>query len=92
MLNLEVYHKIHYYFYNVLILINNLANYGGDKGTNLFVNRNGEYNGIVIELQERVYPLFTDHSVHSIYLNIESNYTNNMVLIDRFGLVNLYQK
>lgn len=73
-------------------LINNLANYGGSTGTNLFVNRNGEYNGIVIELEERVYPLFTDHSVHSIYLNIESNYTNNMILIEKFNLVSLFQK
>lgn len=78
--------------YNNNKLINNLANYGGNPGTNLFVNRNGEYNGIVIELEERVYPLFTDNSVHSIYLNIESNYTNNMGLIEKFNLVNLYQK
>ncbi len=73
-------------------LIKNLANLGGSKGTNLFVNRNGEYNGIIIELQDRVYPLYTDQSVHSIYLNIETNYTNNILLIEKFGLEMLYQK
>ncbi len=78
--------------YNGSKLVNNLANYGGNKGSSLFVNRNGEYNGIIIELEERVYPLFTDNLVHSIYLNIESNYTDNIILIDKFGLINLYQK
>ena len=32
------------------------------------------------------------NSVHQIYLNIESGYTNNLFLIEKFNLVNLYQK
>ncbi len=73
-------------------LLKNVANLGGDKGTCLFVNRNGEYNGIVIELQERVYPLYLDIYVHSIYLNIESNYTKNLEIIEKFNLSKLYQE
>jgi hypothetical protein len=73
-------------------ILKNLANVGGEIGTKLFVNRNGEYNGIIIELQEKVYPLYLDSIVHSIYLNIESNYVNNIHLIDKLGLTQLYQK
>ncbi len=73
-------------------ILQNLANLGGNKGTKLFVDRNGEYNGIVIELQDKVYPLFLDGVVHLLYLNIESNYTNNMFLIEKYGLIELYQK
>ncbi len=78
--------------YNGNKKLQNLANFGGEIGTKLFVDRNGEYNGIVIELQEKVYPLFLDETVHSIYLNIESNYSSNILLIERFGLTELFQK
>ena len=73
-------------------LLKNVANFGGDKGTCLFVNRNGEYNGIVIELLDKVYPLYLDIPVHSIYLNIESNYTGNLEIIEKFNLSLLYQE
>ncbi len=72
--------------------VKNLANWGGEKGQALFVNRNGEYNGIVVELLEQVYPLYLTNSVHQIFLNIESNYTDNPIIIERFGLVKLFQE
>ena len=78
--------------YNNKKLLNNLANYGGENGDKYIVNRNGEYNGIIIELQDKVYPLYLSNSVHKIYLNIETGYTNNNEIIEKFNLVSLYQK
>ena len=69
-----------------------LGNWGGDIGSRYFVDRNGEYTGIVIQLEEKMYPLYLTNSVHQIYLNIESGYTNNLMLIEKFNLVNLFHK
>jgi hypothetical protein len=55
-------------------------------------NRNGEYNGIVIELCEKMYPLYLSNSVHQIYLCIEYNYINIAIYIEIFGSEKLYQK
>ena len=77
---------------NGLSQLDNLANYGGDAGGKYFVNRNGEYTGIVIELMEKVYPLYLSNSVHQIYLCVEKAYIGIGVLIERFGLEKLYQK
>jgi hypothetical protein len=73
-------------------LKNDLGNWGGELGSRYFVPRNGEYGGIIIELEENLLPLYLTNSVHQIYLNIESGYTNNMLIINKFNLVNLYQK
>lgn len=73
-------------------LKNDLGNCGCELGSRYFVDRNGEYTGIVIQLEQKVYPLYLTNSVHQIYLNIEYWYTNNIVLINKFNLVNLYQK
>jgi hypothetical protein len=72
--------------------IHNIANYGANSYSKYFVDRNGEYSGIIIEIQEKMFPLFFSHSVHQIYLNIETDYENNMLIIQKFGLENLYQK
>jgi hypothetical protein len=75
---------------NGLSQIDNLANYGGDIGSKYFVNRNGEYNGIVIELMDKVYPLYLSNSIHQIYLCVETDYIGIGILIERFGLGKLY--
>lgn len=70
--------------------LDNLANFGGLIGSRYFVARNGEYNGIVIELEENLLPIYMSNSVHQFYMCVESNYININTLIERFGLVNLY--
>ena len=71
--------------------LDNLANYGGIVGSRYYVNRNGEYNGIVIELEENLLPIYLSNSVHQFYMCVESNYVGINVLIERFGLESLYQ-
>ena len=71
--------------------IDNLANFGGLIGSRYFVARNGEYNGIVIKLEENLLPIYLSNSVHQFYMCVESNYINVSVLVERFGLGNLYQ-
>ena len=73
-------------------LKNDLGNFGGELGSKYFVDRNGEYTGIIIQLEEKMFPLFLTNSVHQIYLNIESGYTNNMLIVEKFNLIKLYQK
>lgn len=78
--------------YNSIKLKNDLGNRGGKVGSIYKVDRNGEYNGIQIQLEEPIRPLFLSNSVHQIYLNIETGYTSNIELIEKFSLYNLYQK
>lgn len=70
---------------NGLTPLDNLANYGGEIGNKYFVNRNGEYNGIVIELMDKVYPLYLSNSVYQIYLCVEKDYIGVGILIEKFG-------
>jgi hypothetical protein len=72
--------------------LDNLGNYGGDIGSRYIVNRNGEYNGIVIELMEKVYPIYLSNSVHQFYMCAEADFIGIEVLIERYNLANLYQK
>lgn len=78
------------YFNNKLAF--NVSNFGAKKEDILYIGRNGEYFNISIQLNEPIKCQFNDVNVHKIYLNIESNYTNNMELMDKFNLVSLYQK
>lgn len=71
-------------------LYKNLGNYGADKNTILTMTRNGEYFGIEIQLLNKVYPLFNSWHINQIMININSNYVNNYVLIDKFGLHEYY--
>lgn len=72
--------------------LDNLANNGGEIGERYFVNRNGEYNGIVIELIEKIYPQFNHYLVHQIYQCVECDYIGVEFFISKFNLINLYQK
>jgi hypothetical protein len=72
--------------------LNNLGNYGCESGFRYFVDRNGEYNGIVIEMSEKIYPLYLSNTVHQLYLCVESGYIDIGIYIERFGLAKLYQK
>lgn len=73
-------------------LINNVSNYGAKTGDILFVGRNGEYLNIAVQIFSQIDCLFNDINVHKIYLNIETNYVNNMEIINKFNLINVYQK
>jgi len=77
--------------FNGIKPVDNLANFGGLIGSRYFVARNGEYNGIIIELEENLLPIYLSNSVHQFYICVESNYINVNILVERFGLGNLYQ-
>ena len=78
--------------YNGTKQANDLGNYGGNIGSKYYVNRNGEYNGIVIELCEKILPLYLSNSIHQMYMCIESDYINVKNHIEKYNLEKLYQK
>jgi hypothetical protein len=71
-------------------LYKNLANYGANYNEFVTMSRNGEYYGITLQLLNRVYPLFNSWHIKQIMININSNYANNYVLIEKFGLHKYY--
>lgn len=73
-------------------LSNNVSNYGAKANDVLYVGRNGEYFNIAVQIFNSIDCQFNDINVHKIYLNIESNYVNNMEIINKFNLTTVYQK
>lgn len=68
----------------------NLGNYGALPNTIVTMSRNGEYYGISLQLLNRVYPLFNSWHIKQILININSNYANNYILIEKFNLQSYY--
>jgi superfamily II DNA or RNA helicase len=73
-------------------LCKNLANYGSESTSTVTMMRNGDYFGITLQLLDKVYPLYNDYHINSFVDNINSNYSNNYILIEKFGLHQYYQE
>jgi hypothetical protein len=71
-------------------LYKNLGNCGGEKNSFVTMSRNGEYYGISLQLLDKVYTLFNSYHINQIIININSNFSNNYVLIEKFGLHKYY--
>lgn len=73
-------------------LCKNLANNGAESNSIVTMMRNGEYFGITLQLLDKVYPLYNDYHINTFIQNINSHYSSNYILIEKFGLHKYYQE